>query len=127
MTSIQEFTEAVDEVHGWGGFMAYEVACDLRWARGWLDTAPDIYTWANPGPGATRGLVDLFGLERKPNRAAAIGMMRALHEQAEAHPWEVMWPRRLEMRDIEHSLCEFNKYTKLSNGGRGKRRYPLGG
>lgn len=130
-TSIQAATEALDALEGWGGFMSYEIACDLRWAPGWLDTAPDIHTWANPGPGCRRGLVDVFpdrGWGRRgPNAETALGAMRHLLLKAEAHRWDLDWPRRLEMRDIEHSLCEFSKYAKISRGGRGKRKYPLGG
>lgn len=45
-----------------GGFMAYEIVSDLRWT-GLLSGAPDINTWANPGPGAARGLGRLRGSE----------------------------------------------------------------
>lgn len=52
---------------GWGPFMAYEVVTDLRHTR-YLRNAPDIWTWANAGPGAIRGLNRLYGrdLAAKP-------------------------------------------------------------
>jgi hypothetical protein len=124
MTSIEAFTTSLARARIWGGFMAYEVACDLRWAPGWLDRAPDIYTWANPGPGALKGLRLLYGLERDPSRPEAIEMMRTLLAEAEVLNWPVTWVRQLEMRDIEHSLCEFSKYVTIASGGRAKRRYP---
>jgi hypothetical protein len=127
--SIEGATTALDEVPGWGGFMAYEVACDLRWAPGWLDNAPDIHTWGNPGPGARRGLNSVFPDrwgKRGPNPTEALELMRSLMHSAQGWPWQVPWIRPLEMRDIEHSLCEFSKYEKIRNGGRGKRKYPLG-
>lgn len=125
LTSMQEFTETLATRRCWGGFMAYEVACDLRWARGWLDAAPDTRTWANPGPGALRGLRLLLGLERDPSRADAIELMQMLlHGAAEHVDWGFDWPRPLEMRDIEHSLCEYGKYEVIRAGGKAKRRYP---
>lgn len=43
-----------------GPFHAYEVVSDLRHTA-LLDRAPDILTWANPGPGAQRGLNRIHG------------------------------------------------------------------
>lgn len=42
------------QFYGMGPFLAYEVVTDLRFTA-LLDRAPDIMTWANPGPGALRG------------------------------------------------------------------------
>lgn len=48
-----------------GPFHAYEVVTDLRHTA-LLDRAPDIMTWANPGPGAQRGLNRIHGRRRAP-------------------------------------------------------------
>lgn len=48
-----------------GPFHAYEVITDLRHTA-LLDTAPDIMTWANPGPGAQRGLNRIHGRRKAP-------------------------------------------------------------
>lgn len=57
----------LQETWGWlcqfpylGPFMAYEVVSDLRYTA-LLDRAPDTMTWANAGPGATRGLNRIWG------------------------------------------------------------------
>ena len=42
------------QFYGLGPFLAYEIVTDLRHTA-LLDRAPDIMTWANPGPGALRG------------------------------------------------------------------------
>lgn len=116
---------------GWGPFMAYEVVTDLRHTR-YLRNAPDIYTWANAGPGAIRGLNRLYGrdLNAKPKpeqtNAEMFKLMIELNDLDEpgfnatfGEPRDVN--HRFEMRDIEHSLCEHDKYQRVANG-EGKMR-----
>lgn len=115
---------------GWGPFMAYEVVTDLRHTR-YLRDAPDIYTWANAGPGAIRGLNRLYGrdLNAKPparqTNAEMIQLMQELNTLDDPDfnetfgPWK--WTRRFEARDIEHTLCEFDKYERVRLG-EGKMR-----
>jgi hypothetical protein len=52
--------EWLKEFYGQGPFIAYEVITDLRHTY-LLNQAPDIMTWANPGPGALRGANLLLG------------------------------------------------------------------
>lgn len=107
---------------GWGPFMAYEVVTDLRHTR-YLRNAPDIWTWANAGPGAIRGLNRLYGrdLAAKPRpeqtNAEMFKLMKELNALDEpgfnatfGEPCDVN--PRFEMRDIEHSLCEFAKWER---------------
>lgn len=116
---------------GWGPFMAYEVVTDLRHTR-YLRNAPDIYTWANAGPGAIRGLNRLYGrdLAAKPRpeqtNAEMFKLMKELNALDEpgfnatfGEPCDVN--PRFEMRDIEHTLCEHDKYQRVANG-EGKMR-----
>lgn len=108
---------------GWGPFMAYEVVTDLRHTR-YLRNAPDIMTWANAGPGAIRGLNRLHErpLKTHPKPEQTNEEMRAY--LAELNADYSLWPGsfpRLEMRDIEHSLCEFDKYERVRLG-EGKMR-----
>jgi hypothetical protein len=126
LTSLEAFTKFLSQYESWGGFMAYEVACDLRWAKGWLDTAPDIYTWANPGPGAKRGLNRIHdrALNAPVRVEQQITEMRYLLRFARERNWKVKWTRPFEMRDIEHSLCEFDKYQRvLRNEGKPKQKF----
>ena len=108
---------------GWGPFMAYEVVTDLRHTR-YLKDAPDIMTWANAGPGAIRGLNRMYGREltTQPPRSVTNMEMHRLMLELNASPelWPANWPR-LEMRDIEHSLCELDKYLRVQ-AGEGKMR-----
>lgn len=123
---------------GWGPFMAYEVVTDLRHTR-YLRNAPDIYTWANAGPGAIRGLNRLYGrdLAAKPRpeqtNAEMIELMRELNTLDARGFNETFGPPQLgsphvgprfEARDIEHTLCEFDKYERVRlNEGKMRSKY----
>lgn len=129
-----------------GPFTGYEIVTDMRHQYYWRD-APDIMTWANAGPGAIRGLNRLHGRElRHPLRQTqACAEMRTLLFRAgdpdywvqqkmpiAERTWETakfshmgpdwhMW----EMRDVEHTLCEWDKYERARLGeGRPRGTYP---
>lgn len=117
---------------GLGGFMAYEVITDLRHTA-LLEDARDIFTWCNPGPGCIRGLLRLDGREDllpKQNKQTPprpkdwLDRVRHLVEISPEHLPRTM--PRLEMREIEHSLCEWDKYERARLGdGQVKRKYPI--
>lgn len=115
-----------------GPFMAYEMVTDMRHTR-LLEDATDIWTWANAGPGAIRGLQRL-GLPATPPSEALKSMQGLLARGNDRYyhpgvdiPIEPRVPvdyPRFEMRDIEHSLCEFDKYCRVKFGeGRPRGRY----
>lgn len=138
-----------------GDFMAYEIVTDLRHTDLLCD-APDIMTWANPGPGAARGLARVHGrdingrkITKVPKRQLVAEMRELLalsqspeywpqaHSSKSGHYWvtgytvpflnvpqsDGAWPA-LEMRDIEHTLCEFDKYRRAQTGeGRPRGTY----
>ena len=115
--SLQRMHENLGKLKGWGGggFMAYELVSDLRHTPV-LANAEDINTWANAGPGAKRGLNRVFG--------------RPLNYSSRMHNWnrEMTYLLKIvndnkesfvptvEMREVEHCLCEFDKYQRVKNG-----------
>lgn len=111
-----------------GGFMAYEIVTDLRHTY-LLENAPDKMTWCHVGPGATRGLYRVLQLKFKKGDNASSPprlkndldeMGRLLKAVQKALP--KMPP--FEMREIEHSLCEYDKYSRALEGdGKMKRTY----
>jgi hypothetical protein len=121
---------------GYGPFISYEVITDLRHTR-YLQDANDIMMWANAGPGAMRGICRLLGLKVKtmkggvpsleirhqyPSKEEYIKYMRALLSTSDDTLEK--WLPNLEMRDIEHSLCEWDKYERVRNGeGRPRSKY----
>jgi hypothetical protein len=120
--------------YGWGGFTAYEVVSDLRWTR-YGERWPDINTFAHAGPGAARGLARIYGRPLNPpgttDRAPGTTVQQTLDEMIDLLKYaRTVWPRpsrqwpRLELREIEHSLCEFDKYERVRLGeGRPRSLY----
>lgn len=111
-----------------GKFMAYELVSDLRWNV--LEQATDILTWANAGPGCTRGLgravsgdLDQFSYGSAASQMEMLDVMRQLLEMSrDAAYWPSEW-KPWEMREVEHWSCEFDKYCRVQGGERMKRRY----
>lgn len=115
-----------------GQFIGYELACDLRFTP-ILHKATDVLTWANPGPGAKRGLNRIFrgGPRAHPtanSTSVFLSEMQMLYRMAveegnmDTQVLESPWP--FELREIEHSLCEFDKYVRVRNGeGRPRSKY----
>lgn len=110
-----------------GPFMAYEVVSDLRHTA-LLEDATDINQWASLGPGATRGLSRILAGRpsywSKIHRQTALMWMSHLLQQSRRHErWP--WPERpWEMREVEHWLCEHDKYERARlHEGPLKRRF----
>lgn len=116
--SMRFATQILQKVPTIGPFIAYEIVCDLRHTR-LLADAKDKMAWANAGPGAMRGIHRLlcgsYEWPKDKDKPDYNRMMRALLRMA---------PRKLsalvrrcdtpfEMREIEHSLCEFDKYMRI--------------
>lgn len=125
--SLEATWENICKYEGFGKFMAYEVVTDLRHTPR-LVSSLDAFTWANPGPGAKRGLNRLLGRDKDANLSGPemLRLMRELMELAsEALRGEDSMFEHLEMRDIEHSLCETDKWLRAKSGiGRPKQMYP---
>jgi len=126
--SMERTVELLSDIPTIGGFIGYEIACDLRHTR-LLADATDILSWANPGPGARRGIHRLItGSADKVRDIDYVRHMRQLYiATRESHVLsedivKCEWP--FEMREIEHSLCEFDKYMRVKNKeGRPRSRY----
>jgi|TARA_R100001530_G_scaffold94_3_gene174 hypothetical protein len=115
--SLQQMHQNLGKLQGWGGggFMAYELVSDLRHTPVLRD-ATDINTWANAGPGAKRGLNRVFGrpLKFASSKHGWNEEMKKLLLKVNA--LKHSYVPTLEMREIEHSLCEFDKYERVKNG-----------
>lgn len=119
-----------------GDFMAYEIVTDLRHTA-LLDLAPDVQTWANPGPGAARGAGRmLYGDKdhyRQTQKTELNAVMRDVVEWSRSPAYWPQWSSEYgeyvtagydlpdgvtqdwpawEMRDAEHTLCEYFKHAR---------------
>jgi len=111
-----------------GGFTAYEMVTDLRHTHV-LENASDIMTWSNPGPGAIRGLLRLLDRPfRKGKNNCCIHPPKDYQEQTtkllRLFDRKLSRMPKFEMREVEHCLCEWDKYERILWGdGKPKRHY----
>lgn len=115
--SLQSLHRAFKDLPGFGGggFMAYEVVTDLNYTPV-LNDAKDRYSWANAGPGAKRGLNRLLGrdLEKTFKNEIANYLMKDLLALAPDYIAAHVPIMQVDMRCIEHSLCEWDKFQRVS-------------
>lgn len=125
----------LEQMHAWlrqftyfGPFHAYEIVTDLRHTY-LMRSAPDIMLWANPGPGCRRGANRVFGRHYKSKDADRDQLIREMRQLVQLSQQKQHWPRDKEhppweMRDVEHTLCEFDKYERVRlNQGRPRGVY----
>ena len=116
--SLQQLHMAMGNYLGWGGggFMSYEVVTALNYTPV-LDKAKDRFSWANAGPGAKRGLNRIFGREltKSIKQENANEEMKDLLSKKHTYLKSHVPIKDVDMRTIEHSLCEFDKYQRILN------------
>lgn len=124
--SLEQAFEALRVVPYFGSFHSYEIVTDLRHTA-LLGSASDVNTWANVGPGAARGLNRIYGREmsdggKRVGRVTTEQMLAEMQEMLTYARREAFWPQRKkdwpkwELRDVEHTLCEFDKYERVRLG-----------
>jgi len=129
-----------------GPFIAYEFVCDLRYTD-ILHNATDTCTWCNIGPGAERGLQrmgmpsTLKSIKFLLNESVCGGLVsKDRKSEIDKDHWiwnhfrtggdvnivsgnKAVYPY-WELREIEHCLCEFDKYERIRLGqGRPKAKF----
>jgi hypothetical protein len=117
--TLASFHSELMSIKGLGQFLAAQVVADAKNTPGCnLETAPDWWTWAAPGPGSRRGLEAVLG------RPVPLG-----HFLGEASALKKLVPEAegLCMQDFQNCLCEISKYLKAVHGiGTPKQRYLAG-
>jgi alpha-glutamyl/putrescinyl thymine pyrophosphorylase clade 1 len=114
---------------GFGNFLAYQVLADMRYpVKTCYPPLPfSNDDWVSAGPGAQRGL-RMLGVTDK---ALYLPAMKWLRDNQEAefarlsltfNRWE---GKRLDLANIQGTLCEYHKYHKVKNGtGHARASYP---
>jgi hypothetical protein len=113
-----------------GPFLANEMLMDIVYLTKILDQACDRKTFVNIGPGSVRGLRMLQG------RRVGVGSNYApLYLVADCHDMGVFrdvvamfkkgtkLERRLTIHDVEHCLCEYDKFERASSGQSLKNKF----
>lgn len=102
---------------GWGSFTTYQIVLDLTYTK-WLENAIDINTWCEFGPGAIRGIREIYpDLPKNMMLQAAKGLLLDSPKFLEGHV------PALTLQDVEFVCCELQKYRRIKAGGRSKEKY----
>lgn len=132
MPNLQKAHQLLQEVDGLSGFTAYEIVTDLRWTS--AVSAADAISWAHAGPGATRGMsrllhgeddyLDQMKIDDQLKLNKEMRDLLAKSRQPEFWPQrDLEWPA-WELREVEHTLCEFDKHERIRRQqGQTKRRF----
>lgn len=102
-----------------GKFHSYEIVTDLRHTR-LLESASDVDDWCNVGPGARRGINRVMGRDKSARVPldqilAEMRELLSMSRNSEYWPESRTWPK-WELREVEHTLCEFDKYERVRHG-----------
>jgi len=112
--SLEKMVSYLSNFSGTAGFMGYEYACDFEYTELFYPT--DKQTWANMGPGAQRGMSLVEHGTDKVKYSQSEWLEKALViRDTMAERFFNTFPDRIEvitMREVEHWLCEFQKYCK---------------
>lgn len=118
-TTLEEAHQSLLMQHfwGWGEFTVYQVILDLMYTH-MLSDATDINTWTLIGPGAVKGLREIWS--RLPKE-------RFVEKAVWLHSKQGMYLEDhvpiMNLQDIEFCLCELGKYRRIKAGGKGKEKY----
>lgn len=113
---LEDVFNILQEVPCVGPFISYEVCIDLMYAKAIPFHEDD---WVNAGPGCRVGIRLIFPL--RAEREEWTQAIRDLRLSQRRHfsrlglDFKYFAGRELTLRNIEHSLCEFSKYWKLTH------------
>jgi hypothetical protein len=110
--TLESLCKYLRQFKGIGPFMAYEYACDFEYTDYFNPT--DKYTWANMGPGAMRGMSLVLHAQEdiKMKQQHWLIYARQLLPMLQEKIHSVYPNEDVTMREVEHELCEFQKYIK---------------
>lgn len=128
-SSLEAMHVALRQAPRVGAFVGNEILMDLLYEAHLLVAAPDKQTYVYLGPGAVCGAQQLRGKEPRydfdvfhpTNDPADLECFRTVAEVVMDRPLQDGY--RLTIHDVEHSLCETNKYIRALKGSMPKRRY----
>lgn len=143
LKTIEATTKWLQQFVYVGPFMAYEYATDFTYYEQLLFNAPDKLTWSNPGPGARRGMRRIMNGDPKQKLLFEDTVYQSFTRQlftkwqedvehreyyltdaglTHGERWKIQkrFEHSLTMREVEHWLCEYDKYMR---GGSSKRKF----
>lgn len=132
-SNMKEQIKELQKVKGIGSFNAYELACSFACADRFCNNTLVPWTqdnYSNIGPGSSRGLDKIFKDYGNLKQIDALIYLRSI--------WKQEFKRlgcldemlkimpdflngELSLREIEHCLCEFHKYSRAKDENKGTR------
>jgi hypothetical protein len=112
-----------------GRFTSYQICADAQYTC-LLENAPDIYTWAQPGPGSTRGIGRVFyndvnkfkyGSE-KDEKQIIKHFVELIEYSKDNNYWPNEWPK-WDAQTVQNQNCEHDKHCRAQEGGHMKRKF----
>jgi hypothetical protein len=121
---LMDFRNRLVTQYNIGNFMAAQIIADTKFGFT-MCNASDWATFAVSGPGSVRGLNRLCGLPLN-QRWREVEWHKALLEARKAiRPQLPKALRSLDAQNVEHGLCEFDKWCRVQEGGRPKQTYTV--
>ena len=114
--TLASFTDRLCEYPRLGGFYAAQVAADLKEVAPLFD-APDWKTFSRIGPGSGPGLNRICKRSPETSWSEAVWLATLLQLGDVITPQlEAAGIGRLSAQNVQHNLCELNKYEKAREG-----------
>ena len=123
--SMRDCHDAIMKIPNVGPFFAWQILCDLLECK-ILGSNTDNQ-WVCLGPGAKDGLRRIFSLETPKEELKYTRILRDLcSKQSGFEVLDAEFPtflhKPLSLKNVEHALCEYDKYFRLCSGGDSKAR-----
>lgn len=120
LTSFEEAYKYLRQTNFFGPFNTYQFCLDMMHTD-WSTIYSDKKTWCIAGPGAIRGLNWIHGREVSLHNKK---LLNGSHdEMIDIHNDRPITLNHLWVSDIQHNLCEWDKYNRIQSGGKLRRKY----
>jgi len=123
-STLQDLYDQLSIRLSFSTFMSGQVVADTKWGSV-LRAARDFNTFAVIGPGSARGLHRICGHDPKVNWPGGQDAWHVtlLELRKVVLPLLPKAIRDLDAQNIEHGLCELDKWCRVQDGGRPKQTY----
>jgi hypothetical protein len=122
--TLMDFRNRLVTQYNIGNFMAAQIIADTKFGSV-LCGAPDWATFAVSGPGSIRGLNRLCGRELNQRWREADWHAEMLEARRAVLPSLPKILHSLDAQNVEHGLCELDKWCRVQDGGRPKQTYTV--
>ena len=123
--SLKGINSVLRSIKGVGPFFAWQILCDLLEARIIGDNSDN--QWTSLGPGAKNGLRRLFTESNLPSSKGELKHTRLIRDvcassgpksgyEALGLSFPAFLNKELSLKNIEHALCEYDKYYRSALG-----------